>query len=120
MAKRTGRHRRMRQHAKERAIERFGIELQGSTRDRMIRDIQSGRAVPVNKISKRVTVFLLEFAGQPCKVLYDCHRKEIATVMDVRKAWKHLPQHIKYRYDNYLLRRKLAAGLEDFEPCVTG
>ena len=68
-------------HAKKRAAERFGIELEDSAINRIITDIQSNRTEFLCKESNRISVHLIDLAGKLVRCVYDKERKEIVTFM---------------------------------------
>lgn len=71
-----------RRHARQRAMERYGIEVGRSTRTAVIDAIQSGRSTVVNRTSLRTTVHDVTLPdGDVVRVVYDKHRKEIATFL---------------------------------------
>lgn len=68
-------------HSQRRASERLGIEMGNATYQRVITDIQSGKAKALMKQSNRVTLFEVEMQGVACVVAYDKLRKSLATVL---------------------------------------
>lgn len=70
-----------RAHAKKRALERYGITANRRTLREWVETIQAGRATPIRKVSNRVSIFEIEHAGQPVRVVYDRERKTIVTCL---------------------------------------
>ena len=68
-------------HAKRRAAERFGIELNKDLRKRIIRMIQTGRAQFVERYSHRRSRFIFKVDGVKMPVIYDKVRHTLATVL---------------------------------------
>jgi hypothetical protein len=70
-------------HAKRRAMERYGIDLNRHKRLEMIHMIQSGQAECVRKQSHRVTIFSLQYEGKEVIVVYDRQRKTLASFLPI-------------------------------------
>ena len=70
---------RLHQHAKKRACERYGITVNTNDLKDTIKDIHNGKAKIIEKKSCRVTLFEVELNGKTCRVLYDKNRKRIIT-----------------------------------------
>jgi hypothetical protein len=68
-------------HAKRRALERFGIELSRKSIERIVADIQAGRASFLRKQSGRVSLFEIELESCLMVVAYDKTRKSIVTCL---------------------------------------
>lgn len=70
-----------REHFHRRVSGRFGLELDGEDRRRIIEDIQRGRAKFVDRQSLRVTRWLITREGVEFIVVYDSRRKELVTAL---------------------------------------
>jgi hypothetical protein len=70
-----------RQHAKRRARERYGIAFNSQMNKNLIAQIQRGEARLVRRQSQRVSVWDVEIAGGPARVVYDRDRKQIVTFL---------------------------------------
>jgi hypothetical protein len=73
--------RAQRKHAKRRALERYGLGLGRSDIAEVVKKIQAGEAVFVEKQSGRVSVWDVEVGGKTARVVYDKLRKNIATFL---------------------------------------
>ena len=74
-------------HAKKRAKERFGIDLNRHEYAKLVEDINTRRAALVGKISKRIEVYVIYFKnGSKAHAIYDRTRKTIATFLPV--SWQ--------------------------------
>lgn len=71
--------RKQQKHAKRRFNERFGVILPKALRQKLVKQIQEGKAKPIRKRSLRITLFELPLNGQDIIVVYDRRRKEIVT-----------------------------------------
>lgn len=60
----------MSEHAKQRAFERYGINLTDADIRKIIHDIVNGAACLVKKLSDRETIYLIKFEGTAMKALY--------------------------------------------------
>jgi hypothetical protein len=79
--KRDSKLKRIRQHAKRRARQRFSFELTAEQERAIVQDIQLGIAEFVERQSTRVTVWRVALANNVAKVCYDSHRKAIITCL---------------------------------------
>jgi len=70
-----------RKHAKQRAAERYGLELNRKDLADMSRDIKCGKASLIEQTSNRVGVYLLYKDGRMFKVVYDKKRDTIVTFL---------------------------------------
>lgn len=70
-------------HAAQRALERYGIELNRHKRDQIIKMIQTGDAECVRKQSHRVSIFSVQFENQEVIVVYDKQRKTLASFLPI-------------------------------------
>jgi hypothetical protein len=70
-----------RKHAKRRAFERYSLWLGSVDMQDMIAQIQGGRAVFIERQSRRVTLWVVEAQGKHVPVVYDKSRKTIVTVL---------------------------------------
>jgi hypothetical protein len=68
-------------HARRRAAHRFGINLSPKTHDQLIQDIQTGKALFVEKQSNRISVWDLKYDNQILRLVYDRQRKQIVTIL---------------------------------------
>ena len=74
-----------RQHARQRAEERYDIDYNRHARRDIIAAIQQNKGILVKRQSCRVTIWYVEYNGEHVKVVYDSNRKEIVTFLPV---WK--------------------------------
>ncbi|HMZ78101.1 MAG TPA: hypothetical protein PLL06_00275 [Acidobacteriota bacterium] len=70
-----------RYHAKERALERYGLVLTRAVYREWVKLIQSHKATFVSRTSCRLTKFIVHWQGQDFPVVYDSVRKAIVTVL---------------------------------------
>jgi hypothetical protein len=71
-----------RRHAKRRAAERFGVNLNHALHTELVQAIQAGQATFVRRQSHRVSHFDVTLpTGQTARVVYDRHRKVLITVL---------------------------------------
>lgn len=75
-------------HAKQRALERYGIDLTRHKRQEIINKIQNGIAVLVRKQSHRVSIFSVKFEGQEVIVVYDRQRKTLASFLPIEAKYE--------------------------------
>ena len=68
-------------HARNRAMERLGLNIGANSQDEIVRMIQQGECTFVRKDSNRVSVFDVEFKQETLRVVYDKQRKSLATIM---------------------------------------
>lgn len=68
-------------HARERARERYGIELGPHTREVILDAIRSGASTVVARTSRRLVVHEVVVDGDLMRVVYDRRTKELATVL---------------------------------------
>jgi phage FluMu gp28-like protein len=68
-------------HAKQRAMERYGIDLNRHKRLEIVHMIQHGKATCVRKQSHRVSIFSLQYENQEIVVVYDKQRKTLASFL---------------------------------------
>ena len=64
-------------HAKQRALERYGINLTSRNRYKIIQQIQNQKAEFVEKQSHTRSIFIVDFEGQKIKVVYDKNNKKL-------------------------------------------
>lgn len=86
-----------RAHAKRRAAERFGIELNKHSMRELVRAIQNKKSLLVERCNNRCTAHVLYFGGTIVKVVYDKHRKAPVTFVypnqdEIRCAIKRLQE----------------------------
>lgn len=60
----------MSEHAKQRAFERYSINLTDADISKIVHDIVSGAACLVKKLSDRETIYLIKYQGTAMKALY--------------------------------------------------
>lgn len=70
-----------RKHAKNRAKERFGINLNAKARQQVVRDIQNNRATFLFRQSNRLSCFLVSIDGVEAAAIYDRQRANIVTLL---------------------------------------
>jgi hypothetical protein len=68
-------------HAKHRAQQRFGLTLNRHDLQRLVEQIQAGRARVIKRSSLRVSVLELAVDGVAIQVVYDHKRKNIVTFL---------------------------------------
>jgi hypothetical protein len=69
-------------HAKNRALERHGLDYDDAMREELVGKIQSGRdATFLESQSQRVSMWAVRHEGKVYAVVYDKQTKEIATFM---------------------------------------
>ena len=66
-------------HAKHRALERFGLELNDNDYRLLCRKIQLGNSIILEKQSNRVSIHKIEWKEQELTVAYDRLRKTIVS-----------------------------------------
>ncbi len=72
-------------HARQRAIQRYGVSISDAKRRKIINLIHSGRTGQfVKRHSLRVTEWEIPLDGETFRVLYDKKRKDIATFLPPR------------------------------------
>lgn len=86
-----------RNHARIRALQRFGIRYGNDMRNCLVRKIQSGDAIFLERNSLRCGNFAVNYQRQWYPVVYDNKRKEIVTF---------LPQNYLDRYQAALQERQ--------------
>jgi hypothetical protein len=70
-----------RRHAKRRAAERYGLELNRHDMRTLVEQIQHGDAEFIERQSLRVSVWWVTVGGKRCRVVYDRLRKTIVTFL---------------------------------------
>lgn len=75
-------------HAKRRAMERYGIDLNRHKRLEMVHMIQNGKAECVRKQSHRVSIFSLQYEGKEVIVVYDRQRKTLASFLPIEAKFE--------------------------------
>lgn len=75
-------------HAKQRAMERYGIDLNRHKREQIIRMIQNGQAECVRKQSLRVSIFSVQFEDKEVIVVYDKQRKTLASFLPIEAKFE--------------------------------
>lgn len=86
-------------HAKRRALERYGFDLNNEKYNQIVRLIQRGEANFVRRQSLRVSIFSLFFEDKECVVVYDRFRKSLASFLPIEAKYEdtfkgngHVPQ----------------------------
>lgn len=70
-----------RYHAKDRALERYGLVLTRAIYREWVKLIQSRKATFVSRTSCRLSKFIIHWQGQDFPVVYDSMRKTVVTVL---------------------------------------
>jgi len=70
-----------RRHARNRALQRFDLELTRKDLDFLVQQIQDNKAKFVERQSHRVSVFKILYKEKDMKVVYDKQRKTIVTFL---------------------------------------
>ena len=70
-----------RKHARQRALERYGIDYNRDVRREFLKKIANSGAKFICRQSNRVTVFDVEHEGQTVRFVYDSSRQEIITFL---------------------------------------
>lgn len=73
----------LKRHVRTRALQRFGWDLSREEIDRVIRDIQQGRAIFIDRQSNNVTRYSVTVRDMTVGVVYDKQRKCIRTICPV-------------------------------------
>ena len=74
-----------RMHARQRAKERFGVNLKNKDLATLVTMIQKGNAEFLRRQSKRVTIWRVRYAEKTMLVVYDTLRHMIVTFLGRRK-----------------------------------
>lgn len=80
--KREDKAKTQKRHAKTRMLQRYGIGLTDEIYADFIHQINTGRAIFIERQSVRVSKFWVRFETQMIPVVYDRHRKTIVTVLE--------------------------------------
>ncbi|MFA5195843.1 MAG: hypothetical protein WC401_08620 [Bacteroidales bacterium] len=75
------RSRDIRVHARQRAIQRYGVNISNKKRKEIINMIHSGVGKFVRRRSVRVTEWEIPLGGEIFRVLYDKIRKDVVTFL---------------------------------------
>ncbi len=71
-----------RYHARQRALERYGLDLTDDDLEVLVRRVQAGTDVTLfDKQSHRVTTWIMNVRGITCRVVYDKTRKTIVSFL---------------------------------------
>jgi len=70
-----------REHAKRRALQRFGLTISSEDLKQIVKDIQDQKARFLRRESTRITVWEIDFRNKNLTVVYDNKRKEIVTFL---------------------------------------
>lgn len=76
-----------RMHARQRAKERFGVNLKNKDLATLVTMIQKGNAEFLRRQSKRVTIWRVRYAEKTMVVVYDTLRHMIVTFLGRRKPY---------------------------------
>jgi hypothetical protein len=68
-------------HAKRRALERYGLSLNRKSYGELVKIIQSGKALFLERQSNRISIFSLTYQEKQLKCVYDSHRHKIVTLL---------------------------------------
>ena len=82
---------KQREHAKKRALERYGLDLNRHAYREAVLAIQKGTAKLLKRQSRRVTIWAVKVQGRMCKVVYDSQRKTIVTFLPFRRKEPPMP-----------------------------
>jgi len=67
-------------HAKIRCWERLGIYISNDVIERIVKDIQTQKAIFLERQSNRITKWKVDIENIPCIAIYDSNRKTIVTI----------------------------------------
>jgi hypothetical protein len=70
-------------HAKQRALERYGIVLNSKQRYEILKKIQTNQAEFLERQSNSRSVFIVELNNVKLKIVYDGNRKLLRTVLPI-------------------------------------
>jgi hypothetical protein len=84
---------RMKQKAKLRAAERFGLELSDRDLAMIVRQIRYQESIFVMRSTKRVSLHIVKHNGTSMPVVYDKHRGALITILprQVLRKWLNYP-----------------------------
>lgn len=68
-------------HTRQRALARTGLNISNRQQDEIVQKILRSEAEFVRKQSNRVSVFDVVYEETTLRVVYDRHRKSLATIM---------------------------------------
>lgn len=74
------------QHAFRRGAQRYGVFLSEESFAELVDQIQTGRGEFVERQSKRVSKWQVQYDGTPMTVIYDKKRKTIVTVLPPKEG----------------------------------
>ena len=77
-------------HSRRRARERYHIDLTESLHRKIVKEIQSNKALFIRRESLRVSAWVVEVEEKKCLVLYDCNRKSLITFLPREKKYNRL------------------------------
>ena len=80
------RSRNIRVHARQRAVQRYGVNISNRKRREIIGMIHFGVGKFVKRRSVRVTEWEISLGGETLRVLYDKTRKEIVTFLPPKSS----------------------------------
>lgn len=81
MRRRRSKRKDQQRHTRLRALERTGLNITVRDQEQIVQKIQRGECTMVRKQSNRVSVFDVEYEETTLRVVYDRHRKSLATIM---------------------------------------
>lgn len=68
-------------HAKRRAMQRYGLDLNKSLHKQLAQAIRDGHATFVKRRSRTRTVWLVELEGRKIRAVYDSNQHNLVTVL---------------------------------------
>lgn len=81
MSSRDTRAAAMRAHARDRALERYGLSYNRSLLDDIRRAIRSGHNQVIQRVSLRVSLRMVTVRGQRLPIVWDSKRREVVTFL---------------------------------------
>jgi hypothetical protein len=79
---------KMREHAKQRAKQRYGVEIYGPVRKEIIDMIKNGQAKFISRLSRTRTLFSVVLNDKTTFVIYSAAIHDIVTFLPNKKAEK--------------------------------
>ena len=68
-------------HAKKRALQRYGIDVNSKLLHELIKQIQSGKSNYLERKTHRISIHLVHYEGKSFKVAYDKTRQNICSFL---------------------------------------
>ena len=81
MPRRRSKKRDQQRHTQQRAMARTGLNISARQQEAIVQMIQRGEGTLIRKQSNRVSVFDVDYEETTLRIVYDRHRKSIATIM---------------------------------------